>query len=1624
MSNNFQEALKIIRKTAKEEVDKGAAFAKLCKIFFENDDIQKQQFSKVWFYNDWAKENPSFSKTDIGIDLVAKIVSEPGFCAIQCKCYESDHTISKEDIDSFISASSNKIFSRLILIDTSLCDLGSNTKKVIENLDKAYQRIQTEEFEKSRIDWLSYLNKNQLVLKNKKELKDHQIQAVDAAKTHFKNNDRGKLIMACGTGKTLTSLKIAEKIAGKGKTILYMVPSLALMSQSIREWACESAISFNAFSACSDTRVGKKKSQDDSIEISLSDLAFPATTDPELLATKIKEVTKLNNDMTVIFSTYQSIDVISKAQSKYKLKEFDLIICDEAHRTTGATLIDDDEDESKFIRIHDNDYVKGKKRLYMTATPKIYGTKAKKKAEEGGLVTISMDDEKLYGNMFFFKGFNWAVDNNLLTDYKVVVLKVDESAISQNLQNSFAQGSELKLNDASKIIGCYKALAKIGIGENEFKNEKKIKPIKSALAFSQNIEISKLFAKEFNRVIEDYTANEKVDDKNKINLEVDVNHIDGTFNAQQRNEKLNWLKEDTGKNICRILTNVKCLSEGVDVPTLDAIIFLHPRKSQIDVIQSVGRVMRKSEDKEIGYVILPITIAPGVTAEKALNDSDRYSVVWQVLNALRSHDERLDSTINRIKLGEDVSDKIEIIDINEADLEASTAVVDDLKSKNKNETKKKDVEIGINKDISNIIVDQNNQLPLEYDFSQAIKAKIVEKCGTRDYWETWANDISKIAKAHIIRINSIVLKSKSAERKIFLSFLDEIRDDLNQDITEQDAIEMLAQHIITKPVFDTLFQSSPFTRENIVSKSIEKVVNKIYEKGIETESNSLLQFYESVKRRSKDIVTSAGRNSLINELYERFFKNAFPLTTSKLGIVYTPVEIVDFILHSVDDILQSEFKKSLSDKNVHILDPFTGTGTFIARLLQNELIKKEDLKYKYENEIHANEIVLLAYYIAGINIESIYQDIVKENQYNPFNGIVLTDTFQMYEQERDMVANLLPDNSDKRKKQKKRKITVIVGNPPYSSGQRRSNDNAQNVKYPNLDNKIKKTYAEYSKATLKNSLYDSYIRAIRWASDRIIDDGVIAYVTPLGWVDGLANDGMRKTLAEEFSKIFVLNLRGNARTQGEQRRKERGNIFGEGSKSPIAITILVKNKYYKKKAEIFYFDIGDYLSRKDKLNIIRFYKSINQIQKEKKFSKIIPDNNNDWINKGSLEYKKFVSLKNNSENYIFEKLGPGISTSRDFWVYNSSAIKLKNNISLMIKNYNNLLKENKTKEQAFDIDPSKVNWSRGLKNNFINKKKLTQDGEIIVSDYRPFFKQFLYFDRDLIEMRGISHLFLKSSTDRVITVSGVGAKPEFSALMLNHLGCMDMLEKTQCLPLKIYYEEISEQTDSLFANIKQSNLNNYQEGISNNILKLFKEKYSASNSVKINKENIFYYIYGVLHSKEYKEKFQNDLIKELPRIPIVKDPQDFLSFEKAGRILSELHVNYDSVEPYNLVLKENEQIKKNNPKMFYKVVKMKFDTKNSQPDKTSVIYNQYIKLEKIPLEAYEYIVNKKSALEWVMERQCIKIDNESGLSNDANDFAIEFYKDPSYPLKLFLKIINVSLKTMSIVKNLPKLKTN
>jgi len=1641
MSSKLYSLLDSYRQSSRTNRELGTYFEELGIAYFENDDIQKQFYDKVWTYADWVEETGlADSKADVGIDLVARLKdSSDDYCAIQCKFYEKTHKLQRKDLDSFFSASSKKPFVRRILIDTTDVALGKNAQEIFDDKNQYVesQRISLSELEKSRIDWDIFAEKKAVVLKAKKTPRRHQLDAIETVNNAFRSVDRGKMIMACGTGKTYTGLKIAKTYAGKGKRVLFMVPSLALMSQTVTEWCNDAEIPLRCFAVCSDVSVGKRKS-DDIAELNQHDLAFPATTDGAKIA---REATPDDPDaMTVVFSTYQSIQALTEAQKVHGLPEFDLIICDEAHRTTGATLAG--EDDSNFVRIHHNEYVEGKKRLYMTATPRIFGEGAKGKADDEGHTLASMDDEKLFGHVLFSRDFTWAVENDLLTDYKVIVLAMDEGLVSRGVQNLLSSGeNELQLDDASRIVGCYKALTKSTL-KNEISYD--AQPMKRALAFCKDIKASKLIEAEFSDVTEEYLEN--TPDEPEQELHCSLHHVDGTFNAKERNKLLDWLKDEPEDDECRILTNARCLSEGVDVPALDAIMFLHPRKSQIDVVQSVGRVMRKAEGKKMGYVILPIGVPSGVSPEEALNDNEKYKVVWQILNALRAHDDRVDATINKAGLGEDISDRVQIVGVNADNLKSVTAVVEDIPTRD-NSTTHKGAGIGTGgSDNDDDYEDESSSAPsptqtgfnFNEEISNAIIAQIVKKCGTRDYWEDWAKDIAEIAQKHIARIKATLDTSDSAKAQ-FNAFLKELRDDLNDSITEDETIEMLAQHLITRPVFETLFEGHTFTRENQVSSAIQKVLDVLDEHSIDKESKSLKKFYASVKRRAKGIETSAGKQRLVVELYDKFFRSAFPRLTEKLGIVYTPVEVVDFIIHSVNDVLQNEFGQSLGSKGVHIIDPFTGTGTFITRLLQSGVIKPEELEYKFKNEIHANEIVLLAYYIAGINIEAVYHDLQKEAEYTPFEGICLTDTFQMYEQE-DMIQQLLAVNSERRVRQKSLPLKVIIGNPPYSAGQSSANDNNANQAYPCLDESIRTTYAANTTATNKNALYDSYIRAIRWGSDRLGEQGgVMAYVSNATWIEGSAMDGLRKCLSEEYSSIYIFHLRGNQRTQGELSRKEGGKIFGSGSRAPISITVFVKNPQAEKHGQIYFHDIGDYLTQKEKLSIVEQFGSVNGITNANDWTQITPDGHNDWLNQRDTSFREHIVLGDKKDKTgtvlkLFSNYSRGLETGRDSWCYNSSESKLVENMQRTINLYNSEVDryalngdDDIAPKDFVNNDATQISWTSSLYPKLKSgvKAKYRSDKNRACL-YRPYSKQIGYYDSFFNHRVGqLPNIFTQDNElpNKVIIVTGNGAA-NFSCLISSRLTDLNCLAAgAQSFPLKIYEPVGNSSKNDLFADLDYETVNGYnvKDGITDEGLAHFQQAYPNET---ITKEDIFYYVYGLLHSEDYRERYADNLSKELPRIPRVKEVDDFWSFVEAGRKLGDLHVNYEDAKPYPVELKLGS--KKSLDDLTdddYRVDKKWAYLKKADKTKdfTQVKYNKQIIIAGIPEEAYEYMVNGRPALEWVMERQMVKTDKASGIVNDANDFAIETMGNPKYPLELFQKVITVSLETMKIVRSLPKL---
>lgn len=1638
MSQSLDALLSSYRAMARTNREMGTYFERLCVAYLLNDPLQCQYYESVSTWTEWAKDHGRNGK-DIGIDLVAKMRNNGNFVAIQCKFYKQDHSISKDDIARFVSASAENTFVRRIVMDSTEVEWSSIAIEILHRQSIPVLRIGLNDLRDSPIDWSQFASKGEVVLEDKKTLRKHQTEALEAVRKGFAEGDRGKVIMACGTGKTFTSLKIAEDIAGADGLVLFLVPSLALMSQTVREWTTDSTTPLRSFAVCSDTQVGKRRlSNDDIAEIDILDLAFPATTDAAKLAAGVAE--KAPGVMTVVFATYQSIQVVSDAQTAHGLPAFDLIVCDEAHRTTGATL--DGQTESNFVRVHRNDVINGKKRLYMTATPRIFGDAAKSRASDLGITLAAMDDEALFGPTLFYRGFGWAVQEGLLTDYKVIVLAMDEKLVAKSIQKRIEDPtSGLILDDATRILGCYKALTKMDIQSDLGADTQ---PMRRALAFCRDIRSSKLVESEFAAVVADYLSNDEVIETDadivQHDLACEIRHVDGTFNAKSRGERLDWLKAESEENTCRILTNARCLSEGVDVPSLDAIMFLHPRKSQIDVVQSVGRVMRRAPNKRMGYVILPVGVPTDKTPEEALADNDKYRVVWQILNALRAHDERLEGTINQASLGQDISDRIEIIGLGSKELDAITATVDKLPTKNAAARSNIGRQTGQERDAV-IEDDREQEFPLIIDdFSRAIMAKIVKKCGDREYWDRWAASLRKIALAHITRLKALLDDPEGEPRKAFDLFLAELRDDLNNTITEQDAIEMLAQHLITQPVFDVLFEDHAFTKENPVSRAIQGILDALEDSNLQKENRDLEDFYTSVRNRIAGLTNPAAKQDLVRQLYDNFFGVAFKETRDRLGIVYTPIEIVDFIIRSVEVLLREEFGESLASEGVHIIDPFTGTGTFITRLLQSGLIPPDRLEHKFRHEIHANEMILLAYYIAAINIEAVYSSL-SEGAYLPFEGICLTDTFQMWEKG-DMMAHLMPDNSERRNRQRALDIRVIIGNPPYSV--------AHHVDYPDLDARIASTYAARSSATNKNALYDSYIRAIRWASDRLNDSGrgIIGFITNGGWVNANTADGLRKSFADEFSSIYVFHLRGNQRTSGETSKKEGGQTFGSGSRAPIVITFLVKKPRAVRQGQVFYHDIGDYLSRNDKLRIIADFRSIRGISETVGWDKLVPDEHGDWLRQRDESFGKYISIgdkKAQEEICIFESYSAGLKTARDAWCYNSSKHELRRNIMRMIDQYNDRLSAYQLKQtqdstvEAADFlyeSPTEISWNRSLRSDFEKERPLDFAPEqIMIGLYRPYSKRWLYFSRRLNDMiYKIPTIFPdQSKKNLVITLPGRSSRVDFTPLMADTITDLNMSDGgVQCLPLTIYEKiEVSDDDNPSFG-FDESDPNivdgyRVRDGITDEGVEYFRDFYSDK---AIKKEDLFYYIYGLLHSPDYRTRFADSLLKELPRIPPVKKREHFSRFVEAGRTLGDLHVGYESVEPFPATVKQGDLALAHipDPEKFFRVEKMAFAKHGKDKDRSTIIYNRNITLTDIPLEAYEYVVNGKSAIEWVMERQGVSVDRYnpdtkkgSDIVNDANRYAIETIGDPRYPYDLLRRIITVSLETVKIVKAMPKL---
>ncbi|GAA9414454.1 DEAD/DEAH box helicase family protein [Helicobacter pylori] len=1401
---------------------KGSLFEKISKRFLQEHD-SANEYESIQLWSDWKLKG---KERDRGIDIVIQTTSKE-YIAVQCKFHQN--SISLNDIATFLTQLQSGVgdvrFKKGIIISTS--NLTRAALEEIEQIRSAGKDIDIdiiteEDFIYSQIDWEKFdptKTEDELPLCDKKSPRSHQIEAINATKEYFSSpkNARGKLIMACGTGKTYTSLKIMEAL--DPKIMLFLAPSIALLSQTFREYAQEKSEPFYASIVCSDDKVGQSKNEDND-DIKFSELPIKPSTRLEDILSVYQKAQK-ENKRFIIFSTYQSALRIKEAQEA-GLGGIDLIICDEAHRTVGAMYSTNErDDKNAFTLCHSDENIKAKKRLYMTATPKVYSESSKAKAKEGDNVIYSMDDEEIFGEEIYTLNFEKAIALDLLIDYKVIILAVRKenlsgvtNSVNKKISQLKAEGTKLDkklINNefVCKIVGTHKGLAKQDLivldGENKedhnLQNQYDTAPSQRAINFCKSINTSKNIKDSFETIMECY--DEELKKKSFKNLKISIDHIDGTMNCKDRLEKLEVLNQFQ-PNTCKVLSNARCLSEGVDVPALDSIVFFDGKSTMVDIIQAVGRVMRKAKRKKRGYIILPIALEESEikNLDEAVNNTN-FKNIWKVIKALRSHDPSL---------------------VDEATFKEK------IKIFGSDDGKKQDDE----KTLFDAILLQ--------DLADAVYNVMPTKLGDRNYWENFTKKTGNIARTLNNRLKMIFDKNP----EFFHSFLDSLRGNIHQNIKEDEALDMITSHIITKPIFDALFGDNI---KNPIAKALDKMVLKLSTLGLEGETKDLKNLYESVKTEATHAKSQKSQQELIKNLYNTFFKEAFKKQSEKLGIVYTPIEVVDFILRATNGILKKHFNTDFNDQSITIFDPFTGTGSFIARLLskENALISDEALKEKFQKNLFAFDIVLLSYYIALINITQAVQN--RDSSLKNFKNIALTDSLDYLEEKTNKGAlplyEDLKENKDIKDTLADQNIRVIIGNPPYSAGAKSENDNNHNLSHPKLEKLVYEKYGKNSTAKVGKATRDVLIQSIRMASDLLKDRGVLGFVVNGGFIDSKSADGFRKCVAQEFSHLYVLNLRGNARTSGEERKKQGDGIFDSGSRATIAIVFFVKDSS-------------------------------------------TPNDKGDWINQRNEEFEKLIPLKRDKtlkNDSIFDINSLGVVSGRDSWVYNFSPNALMQSVQKCIDTYNADLKRfNERFREAFKqrtqgvksgdlyrhlndkeitTDKTKIAWTDGLKNKLIKNKNLLESSEkrVRLSLYRPFNKQWLYWDKNWIHRQGeFSKIFPNKDAQNVVINTGVGNGKDFSALVSDSISDCSLISPNQAYPL-YYYDD----------------LGNRYNAISGYALNLFRRHYQDN---AITEEEIFYYIYAILHHKGYLEKYKNSLAKEAPCIALSDDFKELSTLGK------------------------------------------------------------------------------------------------------------------------------------------------
>ncbi len=1588
----------------------GRLFERLVrKVLKELHPIWSQQFVDVVPWSEHATRK-GLRATDIGVDLVG-YGKDGKVYAIQVKLW--DKPLSWNDLGSFVGVVKHPEYGfdhGLVVAPRGV------TREAERQLQGLPVTILSEEALLEDLDLGSLLpdRPEEARRRGRKALRKYQREALEEVAKAFleKGLPRGKLIMPPGTGKTLVALKIAEKVAGPGGRVLFLAPSIALLDQSLRAWAAE-ALPLRLFAVVSDTGVGKT-SEDDLSALSL--LSIPPTTKPEELASEAK--TESQEVLTVVFSTYQSAEVLERAQKEHGLPPFDLMILDEAHRTATVRA----GEESPFTKVHHDHYLKARHRLYMTATPRIWevegngeggqGKKAGKKkdpqkegslplldlgasptedstASEGvELLVYSMDNEEVYGPTLYEYTFTRAVEEGHLSDYKVIVFSVAEEA--QKDLASYLQGPEaLKVEEALKALGLWKVLQ--GEVRDEEGNPMGGLDLRRVIAFHGRVAESKRMEEEFTKVA---LAAQQAGLLPEELRRVEVRHIDGQMSAYDRKRLLDWLRENVPEGEVRLLTNAKVLTEGIDVPALDAVAFMRPRDSVVDVIQAVGRVMRKAPGKEYGYVVLPVVVR-GQDEEREIEESG-YRAVWQVLSALRSVDKSFEARMRAALVR--LSGKGEGDARGSGEAREGVAVIG---------------EGSTSPVVMDVLLEDPN---LRQKVTRGLAGKLVKRLALgRKYLENWAQDVARVARVLEKQVRAMVKQDQKVKEKLG-ELLAALRAFTNESVTEDEAILMLVQHALTKPIFDALFGELPKEQKDPVSQTLNQALHELSEEFrgfLDREGEALRDFYEEMRLKALGLTDEAERADFLRRLYSNFFARAFPHVADQAGIAYTPVELVDFLVKSADELARKHFGRGLDGEKVFILEPFAGTGTFVTRILHQvaERGGAEAVEGKLERgEIWANEILLLPYYVLRANVEN--TALALTGEYVPFKGALLADSFRLaelgYSKGEFGLIPLFPEEyGEALNEQLKAPIQVVLSNPPWRAGAEKEGKGKKNPVYRKVRERVEATYVRRAKelpiggtkpkGENVNSLYDQYIQALRVASDRIGEEGVVAFVTNNGWLENVVTRGLRASLAEEFAEVYVYDLRGNARKKGVARKKEGGNVFGQASRTGVCLLLLVKRKDHKGIGKVHLYRVGDGLSREAKLALVKGHGSVSGVPWQE-----VPYE--DWVGRLTPGFSEMLSL-----DEVFEVRSLGVKTNRDAYAFNPSRVELERHMSRLISTYNEHVRRKKEgKLGELEKDESLIKWDssliRHLKSPKAKEASFEESGQVYEALYRPFVPMYLYLSRIFNNTVGqISRIWPTPKAENpAIAVAGKGSNA-FSAMVTRRVVDLHFIETIQLYPLYHYPE------NGPLGGHPERKLNLKGE---------FLRKLGGVLGRSVSPEEAFAYIYAVVSHPLYAERFAKDLKMALPRIPLPQDPELFAELVEGGRKLIHLHTEYETLPPWSPVPLRVEEGGPEDPYERYRVERMKLDK-----DRGILRYNDWVRVEGIPEKAFRWRPGGYSLLEWIVSFWKVEEKVPKGKGEaivwDPNLF-IKEKGEPRYLLDLIGRAVQVAVRTVGIHEELRK----